>query len=253
MTPVLEGKMEIPGKYLKLGCVIVLAASCLHAAEIANLRNGFSIRHDHREVQGDTTRLYIGGDKSGGYVDVATSEIESFQSAPPEISSPGVAPAAAQDLRAIIGAASARSQIDADFIASVIRAESANNPRAVSRKGAQGLMQLMPQTADKLGVKDSFDPAANVDGGVRYLRELLVQYNGDAATALAAYNAGPQRVEQYHGMPPYRETLAYVARVINDYNRKKIAQAKQSRSETSAQNVASDSNNTASVTPSGGK
>jgi len=248
MTPVLEGKMEIPGKYLKLGCVIVLAASCLHAAEIANLRNGFSIRHDHREVQGDTTRLYIGADKSSAYVDVATSDIESFESGPP-----GVAPAPTQDLRAIIGAASARSQIDADFIASVILALSANNPRAVSRKGAQGLMQLMPQTADKLGVKDSFDPAANVDGGVRYLRELLVQYNGDAATALAAYNAGPQRVEQYHGMPPYRETHAYVARVINDYNRKKIAQAKQSRSETSAQNVASDSNNTASVTPSGGK
>ena len=212
------------------------------------MRNGFSILHDHREVLGGTTRLYMGADKSSAYVDVATSDIESFESGPP-----GVAPAPTQDLRAIIGAASARSQIDADFIASVILALSANNPRAVSRKGAQGLMQLMPQTAAKLGVKNSFDPAANVDGGVRYLRELLVQYNGDAATALAAYNAGPQRVEQYHGMPPYRETLAYVARVINDYNRKKIAQAKQSRSETSAQNVASDSNNTASVTPSGGK
>jgi soluble lytic murein transglycosylase-like protein len=88
-------------------------------------------------------------------------------------------------------------------------------------------MQLMPQTATNLGVKDSFDPAANVDGGVRYLRELLLQYNGDAAKALAAYNAGPQRVQQYHGVPPYRETHAYVARVITDYNRKKIAQAKQ--------------------------
>src|SRR6516225_7668013 len=236
MTPVLEGKMEIPGKYLKLGCVIVLAASCLHAAEIANLRNGFSIRHDHREVQGDTTRLYMGGDKSSGYVDVATSEIESFQSAPPEISSPGVAPAAAQDLRAIIGAASASSQIDADFIASVIRAESANNPHAVSRKGAQGLMQLMPQTASNLGVKDSFDPAANVDGGVRYLRELLLQYKGDAAKALAAYNAGPQRVLQYHGVPPYNETRAYVRRVILDYNRKKGAASRQPR----ARRVASD-------------
>ncbi len=116
--------------------------------------------------------------------------------------------------------------MDADFIASVIRAESGNNPHAVSRKGAQGLMQLMPGTASKLGVKNSFDPAENVDGGVRYLRELLLLYNNDMVKALAAYNAGPQRVQQYKGVPPYRETHAYVARVINDYNRKKLAQRK---------------------------
>ena len=85
-------------------------------------------------------------------------------------------------------------------------------------------MQLMPQTASTLGVKDSFDPTENVDGGVRYLRELLMQYNGDAAKALAAYNAGPHRVRQYGGVPPYRETHVYVARIINDYNRKKAAE-----------------------------
>ena len=140
-----------------------------------------------------------------------------------------MAAATTQSLAAIISDASARSQIDADFIASVIRAESGNNPRAVSRKGAQGLMQLMPQTANNLGVKNSFDPAENVDGGVRYLRELLLQYNGDAAKALAAYNAGPQRVQQYNGVPPYRETHAYVARVITDYNRKKAAEARRHR------------------------
>ena len=116
--------------------------------------------------------------------------------------------------------------MDADFIASVIRAESGNNPHAISRKGAQGLMQLMPGTASKLGVKNSFDPAENVDGGVRYLRELLLLYNNDMVKALAAYNAGPQRVQQYKGVPPYHETHAYVARVINDYNRKKLAQRK---------------------------
>jgi soluble lytic murein transglycosylase-like protein len=102
-------------------------------------------------------------------------------------------------------------------------------------------MQLMPQTASFLGVKDSFDPAANVDGGVRYLHDLLLQYDGDAAKALAAYNAGPQRVQQAHGVPPYYETHAYVARVINDYNRKKIAQAKQqTRASTGSQKNLTD-------------
>ncbi|HLI64573.1 MAG TPA: lytic transglycosylase domain-containing protein, partial [Terriglobales bacterium] len=103
---------------------------------------------------------------------------------------------------------------------------------AVSPKGAQGLMQLMPKTALQLGVKNSFDPEDNVDGGVRYLRALLLYYNNDMVKALAAYNAGPQRVQQYHGVPPYRETRAYVARVIRDYNRKKIAERKQRQART---------------------
>ena len=226
-------------RYLQLGWVIVLGASCIHAAEIANLRNGFSIRHEHHEMQGQTTRLYLGDDASSGYVDVATAEIESFEPAPEEAKDS--ATSVTTDLASIIQSASASSRIDADFIASVIRAESSNNPRAVSRRGAQGLMQLMTETASNLGVKDSLDPAANVDGGVRYLRELLLQYNGDAAKALAAYNAGPQRVEQYHGVPPYYETHVYVARVINDYNRKKTAQAKQRiRARAFAQNNPAD-------------
>ena len=209
-------------------CFLLLAllAVPLHAAEVANLRNGFSLRHEHHEIIGDTTRLYMSDDAASGYVDVPTAEIQSFEPAPPE-PQPASAPAAGNtDLQAIITAASNQHQIDADFIASVIAAESANNARAVSPKGAQGLMQLMPGTASKLGVKDSFDPAANVDGGVRYLRELLLQYHGDMVKALAAYNAGPQRVQQYHGMPPYRETHAYVARIVKDYNRKKLAERK---------------------------
>jgi soluble lytic murein transglycosylase-like protein len=213
-------------RVLQVGLLVVAVAAQLPAAELANLRNGFSIRHEHHEILGATTRLYLARDSSSGYVDVGTAEIESYEPAPLE---PGAAtpPAStAQDLSTIIHSASVRSQIDADFIASVIRAESASNPRAVSPKGARGLMQLMPQTASTLGVNDSFDPSQNVDGGVRYLRELLLQFNGDAAKALAAYNAGPQRVQQYHGVPPYRETHAYVARVINDYNRKKLVQQK---------------------------
>src|SRR5450631_3770527 len=88
-------------------------------------------------------------------------------------------------------------------------------------------MQLMPGTANQMGVHDAFDPQSNVTGGSRYLRELLERYNFDLVKALAAYNAGPQRVEQYKGVPPYRETRAYVARIVHDYNRKKIAEEKE--------------------------
>ena len=237
-------------KVFQAGLLFVLVAMQLHAAEMANLRNGFSIRHERHENQGETTRLYMGSGASSSYVDVATSQIESFEAAPAEPQAAGALSAGSQDLHEIISAASSRSQIDADFIASVIQAESANNPRAVSRKGAQGLMQLMPATASSLGVKNSFDPADNVDGGVRYLRELLLQYKGDAAKALAAYNAGPQRVQQYKGVPPYRETHAYVARVINDYNRKKLAEA---RRQSQAADAGGRSTAAASSTSSGGR
>ena len=220
-------------KTLQFALLVGLAVSQLPAAEMANLRNGFSIRHERHETQGETTRLYLSADEPGSYVDVVTAEIAGYEGAPPEAKAANHA-ASTRDLPSIIGDASRRSQIDADFIASVIKAESGGNPRAVSRKGAQGLMQLMPETANKLGVSNSFDPAENVDGGVRYLRDLLAQYNGDAVKALAAYNAGPQRVEQYGGVPPYRETHAYVARVINDYNRLKTAETRESKHATAA-------------------
>ena len=213
---------------LQFGLLFILAVTQLPAAEIANLRNGFNIRHEHHESFGEITRLYLDNETAGGsFVDVATSEIASFEPAPSEPNLPIRQISRTQDLNAIIGNASSRSRIDPDFIASVIYAESGNNPRAVSRKGAQGLMQLMPETAKNLGVTNSFDPAENVDGGVRFLEELLHRYNDDAAKALAAYNAGPARVQQYHGVPPFRETRSYIARVISNYNRLKSAQRRQ--------------------------
>jgi len=126
-----------------------------------------------------------------------------------------------------VNSASATYHLDPDLVNSVIHAESGFNSRAVSRKGAQGLMQLMPGTAGRLGVTNPLDPAANVGGGTRYLRQLIERYNFDLVKALAAYNAGPLRVEQYRGVPPYRETRAYVAKIVRDYNRKKIAQDKE--------------------------
>ena len=194
-----------------------MAVVSSHAADLAVLRNGFSIRHQQREVIGSVTRLYLSADK--GYVDVPSSEIDRFeQDLSPEPQKSG------RSLPEVVDAASARYRLDPDLVNSVIHAESGFNVKAVSRKGAQGLMQLMPQTASQLGVADAFDAAANVDGGARYLRELLERYNFDLIKALAAYNAGPRRVEQHNGVPPYYETQAYVARIVRDFNRKKLAE-----------------------------
>ncbi len=107
-----------------------------------------------------------------------------------------------------------RWNVDASFVSALIRAESNYEPRAVSRKGARGLMQLMPATARRLSVARPFDPAANVQGGVRYLRELLDRYGNRPDLVLAAYNAGEGAVETYGGVPPYRETVSYVRRIL---------------------------------------
>ena len=117
------------------------------------------------------------------------------------------------DLEALIGDAARRHEVSPELIRAVIRQESGFNPFAVSRKGAQGLMQLMPQTARRLGVKDVFDPAENVQAGVKYLRQLLDRYEGDERLALAAYNAGEGAVDKYGGVPPYAETQDYVRRI----------------------------------------
>jgi membrane-bound lytic murein transglycosylase MltF len=193
-------------------------------SDVAQLRNGFSIRHERREVVGSVTRLYLDKD-TNGYVDVPTAEIDRFEK---DLSVPtaGKSPRNPQEMKEVINAVSSRHHLDPDLINSVIHAESGFNPRAVSPKGAQGLMQLMPGTASQLGVANTFDPGANVEGGTKYLRELLERYNFDLIKALAAYNAGPQRVEHFHGVPPYYETQAYVARIIRDFNRKKLAERK---------------------------
>src|SRR5207302_10336875 len=140
------------------------------------------------------------------------------------------------DLNEVVKTASGTYRLDPDLVNSVIRAESGFNVRAVSPKGAQGLMQLMPRTASELGVQNVFDPQANVEGGTRYLRELLERYNFDLVKALAAYNAGPHRVEQFGGVPPYYETRAYVARIVRDFNKKKAAQQRASQKTAAATN-----------------
>lgn len=120
-------------------------------------------------------------------------------------------------LRGVVEAAAARNNLDPALVQAVIQTESNWNPFAVSRKGAFGLMQLLPSTAERYGVRDVFDPAQNVNGGTRYLRDLLERFHGDLKKSLAAYNAGEQAVQRYGGVPKYPETRAYVRKVTKTY------------------------------------
>jgi soluble lytic murein transglycosylase-like protein len=135
------------------------------------------------------------------------------------------------DLNEMLIEAGGEHNLDVDLLASLVKAESGGNARAVSRAGATGLMQLMPGTATELGVEHPFKPDENVRGGSAYLDALLTRYDDKLALALAAYNAGPTAVDKYHGIPPFHETRAYVARVIHEFNRRvrtREALAKQS-------------------------
>lgn len=211
------------------------------AAEHVTLKNGFEMDCSRREVVGDRVRLYMfasGTERDLSYIEVApdaVARVETVPDPPPVALAP--APGAAKsapvaaltkaEMHQMLAHAGTEHNIDEDLLASVVRAESGGQVRAVSRAGAQGLMQLMPGTATELGVKDAFEPEENISGGAAYLDALLTQYHDNVALALAAYNAGPAAVDRYHGVPPYRETRAYVARVIREFNRRKVATAAQ--------------------------
>lgn len=214
-------------------------APLVSARCVARLTNGFSIRHQGREIRGDTVRLSLSD--TGGYVELPSSQIAAYE--PDETPLPQTESSTPPVLTVDdhITRATDSTGIDSDFLRSVIQAESGGNTRARSPKGAQGLMQLMPGTAAQLGVRDAYDAGQNIHGGSQYLRELLVRYNGDAVKALAAYNAGPGRVQQYKGVPPYRETRRYVSRIIKDYNRRKtVKRPQQKKSRTLASSAAPD-------------
>jgi soluble lytic murein transglycosylase-like protein len=235
------------------GAVGALAsfAAVAHAGESVTLRNGFEMQcNRHAQVEG-RTRLYLtAGDDN--YIELAPEEIVAVAAVPdppaqvrPAQAPNGTglvaaidgtkagaeAPLSTADLREMLVRAGGEHNLDVDLLASLVKAESNGNARAVSRAGARGLMQLMPGTATELGVEDSFEPRQNVSGGSAYLDALLTRYHGQLALALAAYNAGPQAVDKYHGIPPYHETKAYVARVIHEFNRRVLAREALGRQE----------------------
>ncbi len=162
-------------------------------------------------------RLHV----AGGSVDLPAEELIAVE--PQETFPPNAIATLNVPYAEHIRAASAAYGVDARLIASVIAVESNFNPRAVSRKSAQGLMQLIPSTAARLGVHDAFDARQNIDGGTRYLKELLGRYTQDVALALAAYNAGPQMVDQYRGVPPFQETRDYVRRVTEKLRNQNVS------------------------------
>jgi soluble lytic murein transglycosylase-like protein len=210
--------------------VLAISVPALRAGEDAVLTSGARLHAERHEVEGESIRLYI----DGGTVDLPANTIVRFEydEAPlPPSPSPIVLPALLPvPLEAATNTPDGLAQYTAqkyalppEFVASVMETESAMRPGAVSSKGAIGLMQLMPETARYLGV-DPHDPVQNTDGGVRYLRELLARFESSpdqVLLALAAYNAGPEAVARYHGVPPYAETRAYVLRVLKVWERRK--------------------------------
>ncbi len=187
----------------------LLALAPSARGEYAVLRNGQRLHISSYERVGSVVRLQI----AGGRVEVAAEDLVAIE---PEDYFPAAPPAQPMlnvPYAELIRAAAQKLGVDQELIASVIAVESNFNPRAVSPRLARGLMQLLPETAARFAVADVFDPAQNIDAGTRYLKELLAKYNQDLALALAAYNAGPDRVEQYRGVPPFNETRRYVRRV----------------------------------------
>lgn len=250
---------------LTVTAVLVLAQMSAFAGQIANLRNGFSIHFDRKEQSANSTRLFTStGYLDIANNQIASFEQDETPVAPEppaaavatqlpnadSVNKPIVSkalpqpPAAAAtptnaattappgpatqafDIDQVVREASNKNRLDPDFVRSVISAESNFKVHAVSKKGALGLMQLMPSTAAQLGVADPFDPKANVEAGTAHLSALLDRYNNDPIKALAAYNAGAHRVKQYNGVPPYRETRAYISKIVRDFNAKKRAQMK---------------------------
>ncbi len=203
----------------RLGAALLLAANAF-AGEYAILANGSSMRVDRHEQNGEQVRVYM----NDGTAEFPASAILRFEPeyVPPSEPTPAPQPAPVVPPQELVNQAAERWHLPPAFLHAVVKAESGYRQDAVSRKGAIGLMQLMPATARLLGA-DPTDARQNVDAGARYLTELLRKYFNDpyqVSKAVAAYNAGPAAVDRYNGVPPYPETVAYVERVIRQWQKK---------------------------------
>jgi len=215
--------------------VLALFVCCpIFAGEYAVLASGFRLHADSHRQEGNVLFLKA----NGGEMQMPASDVVRFEAddaVPPAAAAPVAAPTPApvQDTHRLVDMAADATALPRNLVHSIAKAESAYNAQAVSPRGAIGLMQLMPATASTLSV-DPENPAQNAYAGALYLRQLLVKYNGSVSRAVAAYNAGPGAVDKYKGVPPYRETRAYVRRVLTDYERSSGAAAKPAkRSKTS--------------------
>ena len=180
-------------------------------ADYAVLRSGLRLHVTGYERDGENVRLTV----EGGVVEIAAAELVSVE---PEDQFPSPSPANVDfgvRYATLIHAAAQKHGVDEKLIAQVIAAESNFNASAVSRKRALGLMQLLRKTAARYSVVNVFDPAQNIDGGTHYLKDLLSRYNGNLRFALAAYNAGPEMVDRYGGVPPFAETQNYVRQITS--------------------------------------
>jgi soluble lytic murein transglycosylase-like protein len=204
-------------KYLALSGLFLACAAPASRAEYIVLRSGQRLAVTGYQIIGEKYHLLM----KGGTADVPAEQVAAIE--PEEIFTPVPHVEVSQEpFGDLIRAAAKRYSIDADLITSVIAAESNFDPKAISRRNARGLMQLLPTTASRLGVKNIFDAQENIDAGAHYLSDLLLLYKNDLALTLAAYNAGPERVQRYgQRVPPFAETISYIQRVKKTYNQRK--------------------------------
>jgi hypothetical protein len=212
--------IKLGSKFGVAVCALLSVGVTAAHADYVVLRSGARLNVTGYEILGDHYRLHL----KGGVADVPFDDIvgiepeEVFDPIPPEVL------AEKTPFERAIRTAAERYKLDADLIHCVIAVESNFDPKAISPKNARGLMQLLPQTAARFGVKDIFDPEENINAGSHYLRDLLEKYGQNLTLALAAYNAGPERVDQYgHRVPPYLETMKYVQRIAKSYAKLKAS------------------------------
>jgi len=224
----MRGLLHIIGVGL-IGLSVIPNAA--RAGEYVVLGTGFRLHADRHELDGDRVRIFAGA----GVVEMPAASVAGYEReeavpvavpvalppVEPQPAPPAVVALPPSTPTELASQAAKKFLLPDAFVRSVMKAESAFQPDAVSPKGAIGLMQLMPDTARALGV-DPHDPHQNAEGGAQYLRELLARYESEpdqVLLALAAYNAGPAAVERYHGVPPYRETREYILRVLRNWDR----------------------------------